>query len=157
MSSLPSTVQNLHWLWIPQGCLPRLRRSWTRRTMYWWVLCRLLQFKSDLSSLPSRMPGLLWVNLKTMRRLSKFQGMYIYVFEQYSTTKKCLTGHLKGDTAVSFFLLNDKNCTKIVMNSRPSHQKKTNIFPRNNSDRSNATSETWNRNFSWSKHTSSYP
>jgi hypothetical protein len=43
------------------------------------------------------------------------------------------------------FLVNDKNCTKIVnkgvMKTRPSQQNKTNIFPRNNSERSNATSQ----------------
>jgi hypothetical protein len=41
------------------------------------------------------------------------------------------------------FLVNDKNCTKIVntevMKTRPSQQNKTNIFPRNNSERSNET------------------
>jgi hypothetical protein len=42
-------------------------------------------------------------------------------------------------------LVNDKNCTKIVntgvTKTRPSQQNKTNIFPRNNSERSNATSQ----------------
>jgi hypothetical protein len=43
------------------------------------------------------------------------------------------------------FLVNDKNCTKIVntgvMKTRPSQQNKTNIFARNNSERSNALNQ----------------
>jgi restriction endonuclease S subunit len=48
--------------------------------------------------------------------------------------------HILCDSKYLFFLVNDKNSTKIVntevMKTRPSQQNKTNIFPRNNSERS---------------------